>query len=185
MSAQPVHPEDYFTVEGYLELESRSDVRHELVGGRVYAMSGGTERHDLAAFWLARRLAETFEPRGCAVFPHNRKLRVDDVFRYPDILVRCGRPADQHYELDAVLVVEVLSPESAVRDRRDKASNYARLPSLAAYVVIDPDRPRIEVYAIEDGRWTWRVYGPGAKLHLDGVDVDVDEMYAYLDVMTS
>jgi Uma2 family endonuclease len=167
-------------VEDYLALESRSEVRHELVGGRVYAMAGGTDRHDLAAFWIARRLAVAFEPRGCVVFPHNRMLRVDDVFRYPDVLVRCGRPADAQYENDARILVEVLSPDSSARDRRDKASNYVRLHSLQAYLVIDPDQPRVEVLSPEDGVWTWRVFGPGMKLDLDGWTLDVDQLYAYL-----
>jgi len=38
--------------EAFLEAEQRSDVRHELVGGLVYARPDGTRRHDLAARWM-------------------------------------------------------------------------------------------------------------------------------------
>ena len=35
--------------EEFCDAEGRSDRRRELVGGRVYAMAGGSERHDLIA----------------------------------------------------------------------------------------------------------------------------------------
>ena len=150
----------------------------------MHAMAGGTARHDLAAFWLARRLADALEPEGCAVFPHNRKLRIDDVFRYPDVLVRCGRPADEQFETDARVIVEVSHPDSGIRDRQDKAANYARLPSLQAYLVVDPDLPRIEVFAREAGVWEWRAYGPGMTVDLGVIAVEVDQLYAYVDTLS-
>lgn len=181
MSALPREPEDFLTVDAYLELERVSEVRHELVGGRIYAMSGGSDRHDLAAAYLTGLFLQAYTPQGCVVFPHNRLLKVDDVWRYPDVLVRCGRSADEMFEEDALILVEVISPDSAVRDRRDKAANYAHLPSLQAYLVVDPDRPRIEVYLPEDGRWVWRVFGPGSKIDLGSATVDLDQLYAYVD----
>lgn len=41
----------------WLAAEERSERRHELVGGRIYLMAGGTERHDLAAGLLYELLA--------------------------------------------------------------------------------------------------------------------------------
>ena len=38
----------------YLALEERGAVRRELVGGRVYQMAGGTERHELAVASLVK-----------------------------------------------------------------------------------------------------------------------------------
>jgi Uma2 family endonuclease len=89
--------------------------------------------------------------------------------------VHCGPAGHEQYEVDALTVVEVLSPSSALRDRRDKAAAYTRLPSLRAYLVIDPDQPKLEVYRPEDGEWTWRVYGPGAVVTVDEFQLDVDQ----------
>jgi Putative restriction endonuclease len=50
-------------------------VRHELVGGRVYAMSGGTGRHDLAAQLLYEMLVDEARTRRCRTFVGNRLLR--------------------------------------------------------------------------------------------------------------
>jgi Uma2 family endonuclease len=76
--------------------------------------------------------------------------------------------------------VEVLSPSSALRDRREKAAAYVRLPSLRTYVVIDPDQPRIEVYQRENGTWTWRVFGPGMVAAVDELQLDVDQLYDWV-----
>jgi Uma2 family endonuclease len=183
VSVHASYPDDLLTVEAYLELEARSEVRHERVGGRVVAMSGGTERHDLAALSSRARLADDVEPQGCVVFAHNRLLRIDNAFRYPDVLSRCGRPASDQYENDARILVEVLSPDSSMRDRRDKASMYVRLRGLEAYVVVDPDRPTVEVLAPEDGVWVWRAFGPGSTIELAGWVWDVDQLHTYLDAV--
>jgi hypothetical protein len=37
------------SLDDFLAGEVRSGRRHELVGGRLYLMAGGSERHDLAA----------------------------------------------------------------------------------------------------------------------------------------
>jgi len=180
VAERPVHqPEDFFGFEAYQELEARSEVRHELVGGRVIAMAGGTRAHDQAAYFVATRLSP-YADDGCAVFPHNRQLRVGSSFYYPDVFVHCGPPGHELYEDDAVIVVEVLSPDSLLRDRREKAAAYTRLPSLQAYLVVDPDQPRIEAYTPEDGEWVWRVHGPGAAVELGKSSLDVDQLWAWV-----
>ena len=180
MSAEAHEPEDHLSLAAYLVMESRSEIRHEFVAGRVVAMAGGTRRHDLAATWLAAQFFAAFTPQGCAVFPHNRKLRVDRDLYYPDLFVHCGPPGHEQWETGARVIVEVLSPDSRLRDRRDKATAYSRVPGLEAYLVVDPDQPRIEVYAPEDGEWVWRVYGPGMKVPLRDAPVDVDTLYDYV-----
>ena len=69
-------PEDHYRFEDYLALEERSELRHELVGGRVILMSGGTRAHDQATFYLAQRLSDAYSKAGCAVFPHSVDRRL-------------------------------------------------------------------------------------------------------------
>ncbi len=79
-----------------------------------------------------------------------------------------------------MLVLEVLSPDSKLRDRREKAEAYTRLSSLQAYLVVDPDQPRVEVYRREGAEWVWRVFGPGMKVELDALVLDVDSLYDHI-----
>lgn len=44
------------TVEEYLAFEETSDIRHEYVGGELYAMSGATRRHNTIALNIASQL---------------------------------------------------------------------------------------------------------------------------------
>jgi Uma2 family endonuclease len=44
------------TVEEYLELEKGGGLRHEYVGGRIYAHAGGTSRHSAISINIASTL---------------------------------------------------------------------------------------------------------------------------------
>lgn len=104
----------------FLELERRGDQRHEYVGGRVYAMAGGTERHDLAAGLVYEALAARARAAGCRPFGGNRLVRTSasGASYYPDAVVVCRPAAGLHHEEDADLVIEVLSPSTEAVDRR-------------------------------------------------------------------
>ena len=65
----------YTTFEDFLSGEVASEVRHELVGGRLYAMAGGTERHDLAAQAVWEAVVAGARRSGCRAFVGNRLLK--------------------------------------------------------------------------------------------------------------
>lgn len=47
----------YFSPDDYLELESRSDVKHEYIDGQIYAMAGTGGIHNIISgnFYMALR----------------------------------------------------------------------------------------------------------------------------------
>jgi len=45
-----------------------------------------------------------------------------------------------------ILLVEVLSPGTALTDRREKLSAYFKLKSLIEYVLISQDKRQVEIY---------------------------------------
>lgn len=133
------------TVEEYLAFEEASDVRHEYVDGYVYAMTGGSLRHNVITQNIARRLADAGRGR-CHVFTSDVKVRVGETkFYYPDVLVVCG-PVD----LDGVfvrnpcLIVEVLSKRTRAVDQREKVAAYRTIDSLAAYVTVEQSQRVVE-----------------------------------------
>lgn len=169
------------TFEDFLAAERRSERRHELVGGRVYVMAGGSERHDLATGLVYEALAPGARRAGCRPFTSNRLLRLSHAAYYPDVLVVCGPAGHRLHEVEASLVVEVLSPSTADTDRREKAAAYASLAGLRQYLLVDPDRRRIEVAAPDAGELHWQAYGPGSVLVTAFGVVDVDALYDALD----
>jgi Uma2 family endonuclease len=64
------------TVEEYLALEEASQVEHEYVRGRVYAMSGGTIAHDRLANNVRTALDNHIGEGPCMVLGPDVRLRV-------------------------------------------------------------------------------------------------------------
>ena len=55
----PIHLFDY------LAFDNTSQERHEYVGGRIYAMTGGTMRHNRLSLNIARVLGNRLEGSSC------------------------------------------------------------------------------------------------------------------------
>jgi Uma2 family endonuclease len=177
MTAEPV-PVERLTYDEYVKFEHLSEVRHEFVGGQVYAMSGGTEVHDLVAQAVFTRLSGAFRAKGCRTFVFNRNLRVGEDGYYPDVLVTCNPVAHRHYETDATWIVEVSSPSTEDHDRREKSISYGRLPSLQGYLLIDPEMELVRLGRPTAQGWEWYQYGPRHVVDLDGVPLDLGEVFA-------
>ncbi len=181
-----IEPLPSFNFEEFLKLESAGEQRHEWVAGRIYVMSGGSERHSLLAQMLFRLLDDAAAPEGCRAFIADRMLRTAEAAYYPDAMVVCGPAGNRLYETDATWIVEVLSPSTEDKDRREKAAAYAALPSLQGYLLADPDLRRL-VLGRHDPQagWTWTSYLPGSVLTMGSATIDVDDLWKRLDARAS
>jgi Uma2 family endonuclease len=151
-----VTPHFPLTIEEYLKLEESATVRHEYVGGEVFAMVGATKRHNRIIVNITGRLWEATRGGDCRVYSESVKLRVsDDVIYYPDLMVACGPEGNDPLVEDApCLVVEVVSPSTETTDRREKLAAYKRMPGLEAYLIVSQDRRWVESHLRgEDGVW--------------------------------
>ena len=139
--------------DDYLRLEAQSPVRHEYMGGELFAMTGGTLRHNTIAGNVFVALRAHLRDTPCRAFINDVRVRVANTnsYYYPDLLVTCARGA-QTVDLsavtidDPVLVIEVLSPNTEATDRREKLLAYRTLPSLSEYVMVSQDDARIEIH---------------------------------------
>jgi Uma2 family endonuclease len=111
-------------------------------------------------------------------------LRVEaaDAGFYPDLMVTCSEAdhADRYVKREPVLVIEVLSPNTAQYDMGEKFAAYRRLRGLREYVLVDPDRPYVEVFRPgADTRWSVEQFGPGETLRLESVELELpmDALY--------
>ena len=100
----------------YLAFEESSQTRYEYIAGEVYAMAGGSQRHNRIALNMASILLARQAGKPCQVFMSDVKLNVakDRAYYYPDVMVTCAEHATAANEsaivTDPVLVIEVLSP---------------------------------------------------------------------------
>lgn len=179
--AQQATPQRIMSVEEYLEFENSSQVKHEYVGGHLYAMTGVSRRHSRIRGNIVYNLAHAADGSSCRVHQSDMRVPVPDgPFYYPDVVVACGEEPNDPYREDApCLVVEVLSPSTASTDRREKLLSYRRLSSLQAYLIVEQDEPMVERhFRDESGAWQVEILDEGhipvpcpprAELSLAGV----------------
>lgn len=178
----------FVSIQEYLDGEERSEVRHEYVQGRVYAMSGATDLHSQIVSNLVALLRPIVRGSTCRVFSQGLKVRIDvaAAFYYPDVFVACDpRDAEsRRYKSFPKLVVEVLSPSTAAYDLGEKFRNHQRLESLEEYVVIDSERFLVNVYRREpDGRFRIEFVEPGGVLELQSIGAQLPAELVYEDVV--
>jgi Uma2 family endonuclease len=130
----------------------RSDERWEIVDGEAYAMSPApTVRHQLIHAALFTALFDQFRHRPCRVIssPLDVKLSATDVVQ-PDIVVVCDHRqiTETHIEGGPSLVVEILSPSTAQRDRGVKMDAYARAGVCEVWLVT-PWPQSVEVFVLD------------------------------------
>lgn len=140
--------------------------RSEYADGEIFAMSGGTEQHNLIATNIVRELGNRFKGRPCYVYSSDMKVRLASgkVGAYPDVMAVCGerRFYDERRDLllNPTLIVEVLSDSTEAYDRGDKFAHYRTVPSLNAYLLVSQNRVGAELYVRQsDGSWSLTAYG--------------------------
>lgn len=168
--------------EEYLHLEARSPVRHEYVSGEVFAMTGGTLRHNAIAINLVARLHAHLRNTLCRAFMNDVRVRVvkAKAYYYPDLLVSCAREgkamdmASAEVE-DAVLIVEILSQGTEATDRREKLVGYRTLSSLVEYALISQDQTRVEIHRRRgDISWEKIEYFDGETVEFSSVQLSIN-----------
>jgi Uma2 family endonuclease len=173
------------TADEYLAWERQQPVRHEFFHGEVFAMAGGSMRHNA----LCARLIEGLGPqlRGrCVVLTSDQRVVAAQRGRYvyPDVSVVCGPAITEAGAGDVLanpaIVIEVLSSATEQYDRGLKWEGYQAIESLTDYVLVSQGQPRIEHFRRDLTRtWVYRFAGIGERLALsNGTVLDVDAVFA-------
>lgn len=124
------------------------------MNGAVYALVGARARHHLIAGTIEAVLRQHARGKGCHVFQSDMKVRINDVFYYPDVVVTRGNvDLDSHYQTEPVLVIEVLSESTEAKDRLEKRVAYQSIARLQEYALVAQDKMRIEVIRRDGAGW--------------------------------
>ncbi|MEO1765050.1 MAG: Uma2 family endonuclease [Cyanobacteria bacterium J06629_18] len=180
-----------FTVEEYLELEKTSEIRHEYLGGQVFAMSGGSKEHNLIAGNIYSKFRSHLRGGSCSVFMADMKVNIQltnrqnkSIYYYPDVVVTCDSDDKDRFSLNyPCLIIEVLSPSTEITDKREKLVNYRNLESLQEYVLISQDEIKVEVYRKDNqSHWSLQILGKEDELHLNSINLTLTMADIYEDV---
>jgi len=163
------------SIEDYLAGERRSEVRHEYVGGAVYAMAGGSDEHIALCMNLAFALRNHLKGTPCRVQMSEGKVRLrlagEDIFYYPDVMVVCDpRDKNRYFKRYPKVLIEVLSGSTEAIDRREKFLSYRQIETLREYVLVAQDKMEITVFRREEQWQTNILRQPKQILRLVSLD---------------
>ena len=170
----------------YLQEELGSEMRHEYIAGRVYAMSDGTLNHQRIAgnflYYAGNQLVGNSSfAIGCGF-----KLQIDlgsgdEAFYYPDGMIICQPVAgDALFTNSPSVILEVLSPSTRRNDEVQKFRDYLTIPTLQTYILAETDAPYLTIYRrTESGFQKETLSGLDAVLHLPeaGISIPLSELY--------
>jgi Uma2 family endonuclease len=166
----------YVTVEDYLAAEAASDIRHEYLGGLVYAMAGETTMHNTICLNLAVFIRGRLKGGPCKIYMSdirvNFDLRNDEYYYYPDIVVTCDKQDTHkrfvHYPK---LIIEVLSDSTERVDKREKFFAYTSVASLDEYVLVSQAAKEVTVFRRASDWKADKASGTKAKVTLQSIRV--------------
>ena len=177
------------TLAEFLRWEDGTDTRYELLGGCPVAMAPPAIAHGILALRLGARIDAALRSRPpCFGQSEAGIARPDrnDTCYIADLAVTCNPPErGQQLLQDPLLIVEILSPGTALYDRQTKVSDYRRIPSVQEILLIDSTSIFAEVLRREGDRWiTEIVRGPQAALSLASIvlTATMSELYEGIDL---
>ena len=175
-------PDHLLSVEEYLEFEQKASVRHEYIAGTLYALADETKRHNLIKNNLVFHLWAASRRLSLGVYSTSFKLyAAPDLFYYPDVMVAYDDgDGDALFETKPCLLAEVVSPDTAHTDKREKLISYRQIETLRTYLLIDQDKKLVERYWADDnGRWQHAQVSEGGRIPLEcpNVTLSVEEIY--------
>jgi Uma2 family endonuclease len=169
----------------YFAWERDQASKHEYYLGEVFAMAGGSVRHNFLAGAIVAELRAALRGKGCYALTSDQRIAAEPGRRYvyADAVVVCGTMSTEPGTTDVLsnpcIIVEVLSRSATSYDRGDKWQAYQSIASLTDYLLIAQTGARIEHYLREgDGSWRYRVFQAGNTVSLaNGATVSVDAVY--------
>jgi Uma2 family endonuclease len=131
----------------FLDWVEGREERYELDRGRVVMMVRPSRAHAMIISNLIVALRRQLDPQLWTVVAEFGLDAGPKTLRFPDVMVdRAGGGRGDLRASAPALLVEVLSPSTARFDLGDKAAEFLRLQSLAAYLVLAQD---------ERKAWVW------------------------------
>ena len=178
-------PQTLLTVDEFLARADEREGKWELHDGELVCMAPERISHILTKTAAVNALAAAIRRAGapCQALPDGLGVRISSRSMYiPDALVYCGpRLTGDTLEVpDPVIVVEVLSPSTASRDRGDKLAGYFSLPSVMHYLLLSPTQRMVVHHKRGQGDLIeTRILREGTlRLDPPGIEVEAKDLFA-------
>ena len=132
------------------------DERWEIIAGEAYAMTPAPSiRHQKISRYLSAQFAIFFNGKGCEPFPAPTDVVFDEQnIVQPDLLVVCdqNKITEKNIQGSPDLIVEILSPSTALKDKREKKALYERF-GVREYLIVYPTEELVDRFVLRDGSY--------------------------------
>lgn len=176
-----------YSVEEYLELEKKSDIKHEYYYGKLIPMAGEKRKANRIVGNIYLAWGDALLQRGFDLYSHDVKAGVDPkhLYRYPDLMVAPLNPdaGDDYIVFDPVLLVEVASEDSWSKDRSKKLKEHTGLPSVLYYMLVFQEEMYVELHRREGDKWSFEIFTePDDIVSIPGLGVEISlaQIYNYV-----
>lgn len=159
--------------------------RWEIIDGILYAMSPAPDtEHQIIAGNCYGILRNALKGKSCIPFiaPTDVVLSEVDVVQ-PDVLVVCDKQkiTKQNIQGAPDLVIEILSPSTSLKDRREKKRLYEKY-GVREYLLIDPIGRYVQRCCLGDNGFYGKedIFAPPEVLtlkSLPGIEVPMEEVF--------
>lgn len=170
---------DLISVDDYLAGELVLPVRHEYLGGFVYAMAGARNLHNLIVSNVQGTLHARLRGKHCRPYNSDTKIRIrlsNQVrFYYPDVPIICRpNPLSDSYQDEPAVLFEVISRATRRIDEGEKKDAYLTIPSLSVYALVEQETATVTAYRRTEQGFVREVYeGLDAVLPLGEIETDL------------
>lgn len=176
LSDQIFKPERY-TYQDYLLWKGD----WELVNGYPYAMSPSpTRNHQLFSSKFIQKAGNEIDKTDrvcrCQVYSELDWVIDEESVVRPDCMIVCGNFNDDFLTLPPILIVEISSPSTKLRDRNTKYNLY-EMKGVKYYIISDTETKTTEVFELVSGKYQSK---QGSNFQLSEncqVNMDVPSMW--------
>lgn len=171
-----------WTQEEFFAWAEAQEERYEFDGFAPEAMGGGTAGHSLLHVNIIKALGRRLRTPCIVLGADAGVATLGHAVRYPDALITCS-PIDLSARTisGVVVVFEVLSPTSGRMDRLVKVREYAGVPTILRYVIVEYAFAGLTVLSRAHGTegWMSEALGEGSSLSMPevGVVLPLAEIY--------
>jgi Uma2 family endonuclease len=180
-----------WTIDRFLDWAERQDARYEFNGVRPVAMTGGNANHSRITTNIHAALRSRLRGTPCSFYGPDLGIEtIGQSIRYPDALITCTKfPGTERLAPNVVVVFEVLSPTSGQIDRIDKVREYAAVPSIRRYVIVEAKSAGLLVLHRQHPHDPWTAVALTGEDTLDlpevGFTIPLAEFYEDVDFVTT
>ncbi len=143
-----------YTYQDYLNWPDEG--RWEIIDGKVYDMSPSpTKKHQKIVGNIYFYLRGKLKDKRCDVYSAPMDVVFDNYnVVQPDVFIVCEKNKNTDYVFEVPeLIVEVVSKNSEIKDKREKLILYERF-GVKEYIIVYPEREYVERYVLKDGKYT-------------------------------